>query len=102
MSRAFKCDICGELFEHLGQMNCSLKFPNGEKVQFCNLGLTKSFDVCPGCMNTIQSTIDGLNPSNNMDSLTIGCDRCKFGPVNTVDYMRCHKCTGYNLWEAKE
>ena len=109
MSRAFKCDICGELFEYRmdvvitifnipPQMNCSLKFPNGEKVQFCNLGLTKSFDICPDCMNTIQSTIDGLNPSNNVDSVTIGCDRCKFGPVNTVDYMRCHKCTGYNLW----
>lgn len=102
MSRAFKCDICGELFEHLSQMNCSLKFPNGEKVQFCNLGLTKSFDVCPNCMNAIQSTIDGLDQSNNVDTLTIGCDRCKFGPVNTVDYMRCRKCTGYNLWEAKE
>ena len=102
MSRAFKCDICGELFEHRDQMNRSLKFPNGEKVQFCNLGLTKSFDVCPNCMNVIQSTIDGLNQSNNIDTLTIGCARCKFGPVNTVDYMRCHKCTGYNLWEAKK
>ena len=102
MSRAFKCDICGELFDHLGRINCSLKFPNGEKVQFGNSGLTKSFDVCPGCINTIQSTIDDLNRSNNVDTLTIGCDVCKFGPVNTVDYMRCHKCTGYNLWEAKE
>ena len=102
MSRAFKRDICGELFEYLGTMNCSLKFPNKEKVQFCNLGLTKSFDVCPGCIITIQSTINSLNPSNNVNSVTIGCDRCKFGPVNTVDYMRCSKCTGYNLWEAKE
>lgn len=102
MSRAFKCDICGELFEYLDQINCSLKFPNGEKVQFGNPGLRKSFDICPNCMNAIQSTIDGLNQSNNIDSVTIGCNNCKFGQVNTVDYMRCIKCTGYNLWEAKE
>lgn len=103
-SDSHSCGTCGELFEEWvedrTQMNYSLKFPNEEKVQFGNSGLTKSFDICPGCTNTIQSTIDHLSKSNRVN---IGCDSCKFGPVNAVDYMRCHKCSSsYNLWEAKD
>ena len=91
MSKAYKCDICGALFENITNVNISKNKP--AYLELCG---TK-YDVCPDCVNTIQSTIDCLTgiPSNNVDSVTIGCNTCKFGPVNTVDYTRCHKCSGY-------
>ena len=95
MSKAYKCDICGSLFANITNIYLDKNKP--AYLELCG----SKYDVCPDCINAIQSTIDSLNPSNNVDSVTIGCNTCKFGPVNTVDYMRCHKCTGYNLWEAK-
>ena len=93
MSRAYKCDICGELFE--ARIAISLNDDEKAYLKICD----HVCDVCPGCINAIQSTIDSLSKSNRV---IINCDTCKFGPVNTVDYIRCHKCSGYNLLEAKE
>ena len=96
MARAYKCDICGNLFEDITSINIDVN-----RHAYLELCGTK-YDVCPDCTNIIQSAINGLRQSNHVDSVGIGCDSCKFGPVNEVDYMRCRKCSGYNLWEAKE
>ena len=93
MSKAYKCDICGELFT----ARTAISLNDNEKA--CLKICDRVYDICPGCINAIQKVVDNRKLSN---SLTIGCDVCKFGPVNTVDYIRCHKCSGYNLWEAKE
>lgn len=93
MSKAYKCDICGDLFED--RIAISL---NDNKKACLKIG-DHIYDVCPGCINTIQSTIDYLSKSNRVN---ISCNTCKYSPVNSIDYMRCHKCSGYDLWEAKE
>lgn len=93
MSKAYKCDICGDLFTD----RIAISINDNEKayLAICD----HVYDVCPGCINTIQSTIYSLSKSNRVN---ISCDTCKFGPVNAVDYMRCHKCSRCDLWEAKE
>lgn len=96
MSKAYKCDICGCLFENITNVNI-----DKNKLAYLELCGTK-YDVCPRCTNVIQSMINVLRQSNHVDSVAIGCDTCKFGPFNEVNHVRCHKCSGYNLWKAKE
>ena len=59
MSKAYKCDICGDLFENI---NC-VKI---DKNKFAYLELCGTrYDVCPNCISAIQSTINDLKQSNN-------------------------------------
>lgn len=59
---AFKCDICGKLFEE-NKNGCVLvcrkyTFGNGELPEASNYAL------CPKCMDSISSLIQVLKPEN--------------------------------------
>lgn len=56
MSKAYKCDICGSLFETI---NCVKIDKNN--IAYLELGGTR-YDICPNCISAIQSTINGLSP----------------------------------------
>lgn len=67
--KAFKCDICGELFE----ASKPLKMPDGRQASIGreeNL-LFKAcfFDICPNCINAIQETIDKRRQQNERSNV---------------------------------
>lgn len=94
MSRAFKCDICGDLFENITNITINKNKP--AYLEICG----SKYDVCPGCMNTIQSTIDHLSKSN---CVNISCDTCKHDPFENYPCPLKEVCGGDHInWEAKE
>lgn len=61
--KAYKCDICGELYEKFN----TLKLP---KIQAAIKRLDSIFtqgktcDICPDCISAIQKVIDGRSKEN--------------------------------------
>lgn len=51
---AYKCDICGVLFEKINYLR--IKKLKVERIAAC-AGVT-NFDICPDCVAAIQKTID--------------------------------------------
>ena len=72
MSKAYKCDICGDLFESI---NCVKIDKN--KLAYLELCGTR-YDICPNCISAIQSSINDLSKSNHVN---INCDTCKPNPL---------------------
>lgn len=61
MARAYKCDICGELFEK----RISLKIGNTFSLSVVtNQNCEKRQDICPECIAAIQKVINERSAGN--------------------------------------
>ncbi len=54
--KAYKCDICGNLYEK----NLTLTVEDGKRKKECFLvtDFTSRVDICPDCVEAIQRVID--------------------------------------------
>jgi len=52
MAKAYKCDVCGDLYSPYGSYNK----PNRIDLTYYS-SMVKSLDCCPACMATLQETI---------------------------------------------
>lgn len=60
MSRAYKCDICGEFY------TADQKMSNKINDKHVRLGDDSSYsDLCPDCISAIQKVIDDRSNKNN-------------------------------------
>ena len=60
MSKAFKCDICGDLYAPYG----SYDKPNRLVTSYYASGV-RSYDCCPACMATLRETIKMLGDNKD-------------------------------------
>lgn len=94
MSKAYKCDICGDLFETINYVKI-----DKNKDAYIELCGTR-YDICPNCISAIQSTINGLSKSNRVN---ISCDTCKPDPFENYPCPLKEVCGKvHNNLEAKK
>lgn len=98
MSKAYKCDICGDLFTD--RIAISLNDNKNAYLKICD----HVYDVCPGCINAIEKVVNDRKPSNNADSVTVrSCYTCKHDPFENYPCPLKEVCgKDHNNWEAKE
>lgn len=66
MAVAYKCDICGQLFDARHNLNL-----RGCRTAWLNNGYSEAnnmyYDICPDCIAAIQKAIDGRKKEGDND-----------------------------------
>ncbi len=60
MAKAFKCDVCGDMYTPYG----SWEKPNKMMLLYYASSV-KTFDCCPACMATLKETINMLGDNKH-------------------------------------
>lgn len=61
MSKAYKCDVCGDLYSPYG----GIDEPNRIDLMYGGCRTIRAFDCCPACMATLQETINLLGDNKD-------------------------------------
>lgn len=64
---AYKCDICGELFESKEKLK--IKKDDDAEITINLPYCTNAYDICPNCINSIQEIIDKRREQNERSNV---------------------------------
>ena len=61
MAIAMLCDICGRTYEIKCGENTCVRVLKGTGVEYHNMQIDKSYDICPTCLNRLSDVANKLS-----------------------------------------
>lgn len=61
MGIAMICDICRRPYDIIRDENTCIKVLRGTGNEYQNMMVTKSYDICPGCLKRLGDVANKLN-----------------------------------------